>query len=1745
MKKLTKISLLILAFALLCAGIVMSVSGAEENSGLVSYVDAEGNKQEGTLAVAWENAADATEITLLGNCVMEEKLILSGKNLTVNIGSYTLTSTDISAFELKGNTSLTIKGEGRILLDGMLATSNADGVTFSIEGTHGTKGIDIIHTGYANNRLVYTEFGAWSFKNIDVYSDAVGKQWHSFFEMRNVTSVDVDFVFDTVRFEYDTPYMSHPGQFVVNVAGTGHLLIKNSAFFTEHSGIKSGVAVNPNEEVIRIENSLISCSTNRSSIINQSEGNFSARNYVILGMNDSFKGSPKQIINIYDSFLECNYRGICFENESGEMSENVANIYNTTIRNLSLNGNDTSENISRAIMLRFFGDSAVISRKTALAGATGGKQPFSVAEAGFRTNVHGIMTSLKDGEGIKVIENVIETKDETTGEIIKTENEYVFACESKKYAWVYEPVGNPDAPYLLVERTFAEDGTETTFDKYATDYKFAGFETYQFNNIAKTSYDEYLIYKDGSKTSGWTAYEPFGDTQGTGNSGSTAEAKMKSFQWAQRGGSYFIAGDAQNKYMRYWVGESETGTVQLSGSESPYWIMGERQASSADQYECIRTNVFGEKRKAVAVVDVDFGTDNGIFPNFTLQFTSRYSGVKTGGSQSYDINVSPSVWLEVTEGGKVVNKLGTEGTNLTEVPEVEFNGANMWNHMSVVFYTDPMYEGGLAYVYLNGELIGTNAFYTGNNETTYFQGLRFNIPKAQISNGTLCIDNVSLRCYENYMIDGEADGFDKSPENYIIKNSPGTYIGTAFAAAGNTYRGSSLEEIQAKANELGTVVRLQKDFYGPVKTNATVLSNGYEMNPTADSYAANIVYDENTGNTIYQFNELYNDLKVNYYWYVGEYGNLEQMKDEAYYVKTEVAPGQIPTYTGDSIPSVKDLVNYVKKVHCGWHSAGDDRIVDELKPVTLSMAISQAGAPIYMYPSYIYENPIAYTKNANGMVDIACSEYEASELLVSLNPGETFVLCRDIQFADEFLDKRLEADGEIYGGKYDYDGDGVLEPVRTSDSTKKEVFDYSEAELTAMREASAKMALDLNGYTIKVGHATKRGTLLAVGENVTLSVYSSQPGGMIESVQGVAGSNTMYGYRILEVFGGTNTGAGSFNNSNAHLVVGTVEVDGKVIPGSNLTLYGCLLIEGRSGDDTCSIEVDGIRAIRHNNSTDAGSKYAFATSYYSGSMTVTNTTIIAPTSTSVINLKDYDNTAFKMTPEVRFENCVILNKGNANILDHTGDDENGICLTLKNIITNGTIETAVNRGKVLIDSGVMAQAILKNGLNVASYAEGVSQAKYNQPMNLNGVSDTGIIDVYVPSKSNATINPTARRFFFVEAGKESLVPEEANVIVLPVLPVATATASDIVNVTFMGLDGKGTTESFVKGGLPTAPATSDYKISEFTTLVFKGDYDKKITSVDTDVTFYPNYDVVNKISGLKSSVSFYTSFNVNVYVPYEYKAYFVGASVGATALEIKDVTVDGVQYIMCSMPVTPDMFAENVEFVLEFTEEYDGVSYNGTAEITTSVMSYAVTILSDSASVYTNADKTLVYAALVYANEVITYTVKEANEEVEALVEEYKAFATADSEDKYSEAFDETNLSAAFLKATVRLDSAPTIVFTTLRNFVGTLTFTIGNKTVEYTVNGNSDRTVVLEGLTIAEFTSDILITAEGSIGDTPVVITDGKYNVATFAQYHIENSAYGEGEIPTDAQLSSKKAVSVIDAMYQYAAAAKAYVAK
>ena len=1741
MKKLSKIGLLVLAFALICAGLVMSASGAEVKNGKVSYVDAAGNTKEGTLSEAWQNAATDTVITLLGNCEMEEGFVLTNKNLTVDIGGYTLTSIENSAFTLNTNTNLSIIGSGKIVLDGMLATSTAEGVSFSIVGTAGTKGIDITHSGFSNNRIVYTEFGVWNFKNIDVLSDTTGKNWHCFFEMRNVSTTDVDFTFDTVNVVHATTYVSHPGQFITNVAGTGHLSVINSTFKTEHSGIKSGVTVTPGEEAILIKNSAIIAETDSVSV----KDNRTVRNYAILGMDDSFKGSPKHIVNIYDSFLSSNYRTICYENVNGVMEDNIANIYDSTIKVTALNGNDTSENVSRAIVLHSYGNTAFINRKYAVAGATGSKQPYLVAEAGFRTNLLGFTTSKKDAEGVKVIENIIETTDPTTGEVTKVEYEYKFACESAKYTWVYDPVGNADAPYLLVKK---EDAVG-----YADASKFAGFETYQFSSTAENEYTEYMIYKDSAKIGSWNSYEPFGQSNGSGNPASGgSKNKMENFHWAQRGGTYFIAGDSNNKYMKYWVepnASDPTATrTTLAGSDAPFWVIGEMVPSSDADMAYVRTMVQGENRKSVIVIDIDFGSENGVYPDLNLKFASRY---KT--STKYDNLAQFSQnWFEIREGGTVKSNLTTTGTDLESVPTPELNGANEWNHLSVVFYTDLAYEGGLAYVYLNGELMGTQAFYTSAaNENVYLQGIRFDIPQGQVANSILCIDNMSMRSYINYQVEGEADGADKSPEHYMIANAPGRYINTSLTVAGNSYRGADVETLQAKAEELGTVIRLQDDFFGTINSNTTIYTNGYEMNPTDDSYAANVVYDANSGNFIYQFNELYNDLKVVYYWYIGEYGNVAQMKDDSYYIKTEVAPGQTPTYTGAPIESVKDTVSLAQKIHCGWHSSGDDLTVETLAPVTLSMAIAQAGKPIYMYPSYYNGMPTAYVKAADGsIVSIASGALEASQLLASLKPGETFVVCEDFHIDDSYTTPIFSADKATYGGKYDYDGDGVLEQIKTSSSTETKVYTYTAEELQAMKDASAKIALDLNGHTISIGSATKRKSLIFVNSNVTLSVYSSVPGGMISSVQGESGD---YGIKSLRIFGihnGTESLQSSFNTSNAHIQIGTVEVDGEIIPGSNLTLYGCVIAEGITGDDTCSIEVDGIRAIRHN--PDSGG--AFMTRFYSGTFHVNNTVVLAPTSSSVIYLIYSGNTRVIMTPEMLVENTIIINNG-SGIIAQGGDSKNKVCLTLKNVVTNGEIAFTENKngGNVSVDSGVLASAINPKNVARIGYADGVSFAKYNQPMTLAGITDENMLKVTIPqelgSSSNITnvIDPEGKYVYIVDAANEKYVPKgEKNVaLVLPTLAVGSALSTDVLNVTFMGLDGKpAQSENFIKGGLPTAPTVSDYKLSAFTTLVFKGTFDKPVTTVSEAVVYNPVYDVVNNVPGIKSSVSFYTSFNVNIYVPAEYKDYFKRATANGVALTLTDVVVDGIKYVMCSAPISADKFAEDTTFVLEFDETNGDVVYSGTETVTMSVMSYAEIILANVDDEYTAAEMTLVYTALNYANESIIFANGSADSEVAALVEEYSDLMLDLSDDMYADAVEETNLGAAFLKANVRLSSSPAIVFTMKRDFVGTVTFTVGGVDIEFTVSANNQRTIVLEDLTIAEFTSDILVSVNGSIGDTSIVIEDGKYNLATYAQYHVENSTYAENTIPSDSQLTSKKALAVIDAMYVYAAAAAAYVA-
>ena len=114
-------------------------------------------------------------------------------------------------------------------------------------------------------------------------------------------------------------------------------------------------------------------------------------------------------------------------------------------------------------------------------------------------------------------------------------------------------------------------------------------------------------------------------------------------------------------------------------------------------------------------------------------------------------------------------------------------------------------------------------------------------------------------------------------------------------------------------------------------------------------------------------------------------------------------------------------------------------------------------------------------------------------------------------------------------------------------------------------------------------------------------------------------------------------------------------------------------------------------------------------------------------------------------------------------------------------------------------------------------------------------------------------------------------------------------------------------------------------------------------------------------------------------------------------------------------------------------------------------------------------------------------------------------------------------------------------MFTLRSGFVGTVTITYGDKTVTHTASSDKDRTIIINDISIADITSDITITAEGTIAEASANVTEGKYNLSTFAKYHYDNAQYAENEIPTDSQLASAKILSIIDAIYAYSAAANA----
>ena len=1753
MKRVHKILLILLSLAIVFAGIIVSVS-ADGSTGLVSYVDANGEVVSSTLEEALVNAKDGTIVKLEGLNVLSEELVVD-KDLTIDLNGYNLISASECAFYVSEGADFKIIGNASIQLSGMLVRSEETDFSVTVIGTAGTDGISINHTGEVNNKIVSTYSGKWYFKNMDIVSTTEAVVFDSFFDTNDlpekfVRPVDeetgkslpcrADMTFDTVEFTYDVKLVKDTGQFITHVFEEGHLSIINSGFHTQQSGIHVGYANNPEEEIFKIENSVLSCVANTASKVGEAKTQL--RTYAVFGMTDEYEGETVGIMNIHNSLVEASYRVLNFENGERGINAREINVYNSTIRSTGLNGEDHSELIGRRININLYDESVIIHVNDGLVGTEGR----IVATVGTRTNLKQHTIGELDTNSFNVRE--VTTEDSDGEQNFK----YVTVSKSMKYAWFFDPAGNPDAPYVLIERTYDEsvdeNGETVTVETTpkSPDYtKYYGFDAIIFKGETKS--DSNIITSEGVnspiyQTPKYEIYYENGNGEG--------------LQLSCRRGTLSAVKNVGDNYLRYWInpkGEDSTETVRNFNSEKavdgkaadPFFIFGAGNANGQAAYTNHSGRVWGETRKSVVVVDLDFGTDSELgYPEIGITTSAR----AYDSNGNYNKNVSVAQSFRIKDYGMIVN-------NLKDAVIAPLKPVNEWNHLTAVFYTDIGDPNGEAYFYLNGQFIGSTDVYDPYYaRAAYVQGIRFDVIAGgnHTVNSAICIDNVSYRAYSNYLDETEIDcsvvednGYMvyendgvKHPEFYVTKTSARKYIEDKFSISGVPCNTTVDEAIKA-ALKMETSIDLMSDCKTTVSEEIVLLTKGNNLILTEESLAADVEKDSEGAVAKYAFNESYNDVILNYYWYIGEYGNVSQMNSDDYYYKTKVKLGHIPTFENefyDSDRSANDFVNFKVKRHIGWYRTGDESVAEVIGPVTMLLVTNQGDKPIYMYPAYDSYDAVSYVMGADGKgISIAISESETNTAFKNLKSGQTLVL-----LADTHVDT-----GTRFSNTDDYLGTVDDELIEIDN-------DYTSEELQTMKNASAKIAIDLNGYTLSAGSVNSVGTIAHVSSNTTLSVYSSRPGGLVSSYGGSNAADKatgIYAQRIFSVFGGTETAAARLEVYNAHLVIGTVEVNGKTIPGSNLTLYGGVLVEGMVGDNSCSIEVDGIYGIR----AVTDSSGAFMTRYYDGTFKVTNSNIVGQYSTSLIDLKNYSDKNNVITAEVLFDNCLLINNG-GSLVAGAGDDENQICLTFRNIVTNGKIDLGGNE-KFLCEENVKAASI-----KAKNYKDGVFAATYNSPMSMASLTSEKIYKIAVPVKPDAnTLNPEGIYVYVVEAGYEHLVPIDDNVqmLVLSNLNAATVSEEDTVKVTFMGLNPNSSSDdkvyTYVKTSIPTIPAIQDYAVNDLFSFVHDGTFDRRVMAVYEDTVYVPNYKVVAKPAGVKVSVSLSTNFSVNVYLPIEYKEVLDSISYLGVELETKEVEISGTQYIVAVIPLMADDFCDDVVIEYEFSEKAaEGMTEAEIAKLLSAagtlnfnMTDYATEVLSKKYTsgleqgnyVYSVEERNLVYRAMNYANEIFEFVYGEENEIVSEMLSAYADSKyekpLTGSNIKYPDAVSDTGLGALFMTARIKLGTAPEYVFVMKSGFVGTVTVKYGDEEIVYNVDENSGRKIVVSGMSVFDFVKTLTITAEGTIGEEVISITDGKYNLDTFAKAHadIANSE----EYTAIERSESQKALSLIEALYEY----------
>ena len=1764
MKRSIKLLILVLSLALIF-GTLAIVSSAAEKAPSVALT-----------ASAIESDSDGI-ITLQSDMHINETIDLK-RDLTLNLNGYTLTANAETAFNVpsvsgtNNKPTLTINGEGRLTVAGKLFESSVAANTPTLNVAGGDNGIYLNHTSNHLVTIVTMVNGNASFSNLTVVSNAAynsGPTVAMFDSEASTGNSGVIWNFDTVSVfcetaarlasDFSVAESSNPSNSLITVGGTkstatirncyfkfvGHMFnavnlrgrasLSSTAPANYDLAVPSNGASGPDGQNMYYTHVMKAYNT-----VFDTEGDYSYRNHFINASTSSvtagsFYFNGCTINTDYALSVTCWNSGALANDPLAIVLDNGSTVRLTRMDN---SAGDKGTLVMNAD-LHLLGGSAIICAENGVSN----NGDYLVSRAGNIYATVGARFATKpttsrivffdtDGTMLSTVEYArwASNSNDTTHYYIKS--------TSNGVSFVFDPVGNPHAPWIAIKAGTNYTESNLWTQAYSSALEF--FDNYHFIHTGADKYNAGVLdagvaifVQDSLNPNGalktgsdGAAFDLTANTATGSHNGKSSTLTINTFfnsYWWNMTGNVGVLTSEGNSYFRWYIPanpyDKDATTVALRKyTDANNAVKTDAPANLGLSPNNLTVNVGAADNKVkIAVYDVSFATETTLM-DFNVKLHVRDSADK-------------SFTALTIKNGVVGVANYTNLVNGTTLEDRTIKPAGEWNHLCVVVYVDPTVNhqnnssagAGVQYWFLNGKHIATTASIATNPTANSINLLGFRFDYANYNYYTvgqsLLVDNMATRFYTEPLFAGETigktDGSVKAnhmPEKYLLNLTDETKVTRAEASVGGVAY-ESFEEALEEAD--GRTITLLADV-GERLINtdsfAKVNTNGYSFVPKAGStsffsdygltgYAPDGQPDvDGEGNPIITIDP---SATITVKYYVGNPHVQQQLNDPTKYVTYTYNVGEYPV----NVPI--DTTTYItkegQKIYKVQSTAWNSFMV-----IDASMPISDADY---------------HTFRASGKNLIEFMPNSVNKTLITSSEGFIVVVGKNGEYV-----KTLS--GSLWGSgieKWNIEYGQTL--IFNKSVTINGAFSYKGIDPTLPREERV-ISIDLNGFSVyfdPTAGDTDAQTVFPIYVGDTFNFYSSVPGGSF-SARGIGHYTTANGHEhgisseyLFEVRNPAGTGipgqiTGSYSSDNGafnkylqynpdpeidtFINIGTAtDYAGVTHSGSNLTFFGDGLIKSASGSKNSVINIKGLDIYKN-----SFEKPIIMLNGFSGNVNIDGVDIRDSRESAndvplLIDTNDafYINAFNRALANVRVTNstCFSVTDG-ANLF---GGECGYANLLIEDFVSNCLIAgDEYSLKAITVGNGVAAEMILDTtDSRFVELADGCKRLAYGETYNAGNAQKLTFTVTTACNGSTLKCNFSTSNVSIGNVNMPYII------------------TSEYATVTVIGLDGSSYSYVYANG---TVASEEDFvsvlgnKVLNVVKITPAGTYNNGTVTfpftVNGDVTLTVDGKVGSNLSGFYSNVSLSSYFKLNVYVPAEYASYIEKVTLDGVEKDLgtaTTTTLNGSPYYVLQVWRNPSEVSSDMKLVLNLSDE----GYTRTTSFTLSILDYSETIL---AGDYTNEEKALMKYIIAYAKATNDYISK-----TDALIDNAYVSSGANALTGFDKSYvaitseNQKALATAFSNVTVTLkNSAPAFIFTVKSGYNGTVN--IGGK--NYTVTGGQE--IVIDNIKAYNFLADLPV----KIGDVTATFNFGNY------------AAYSYGK--------SDKLDNIIDAIYDYCTAASTF---